>query len=772
MKRLGNAFIFSLILTSLSAESGAVSAWDNSSGLPPVGNQGVAGSCFAWATAYYQLTYLQGQEYGWDLTDPEHQCSPAFVYNLTNGGVDNGAASGHYPRRDAYHVFETMGCATMADMPYSAYNYSRFPSEAAFRNAMRFRTASTHFIDVDTESGLQELKNRLLAGNIATLGINGYSNFDNIGNFGNTYCASEITGPILYWHEVTVVGFDDDFVTADGVGAFRFVNSAGPYWGDGGFFWMSYEAVMDARTSCRYIMYAVDRTGYEPTLVLRTEVVHSDRYRLAYRVGLGAFESPEKALNFFDFNPRALATVEYPQSAIVLDITDMAELLNDADLNQFFLSIMDEAEGDRHSGAIMSVSVEDLRRNLASNSQDTPITIPDTGVEVVAALTLDYTLPLPENLTAELDHSNGLVQLTWDVPVDPQNILNYHVYMNGGLIDSTVTNSCLLQLPETGHYRLAVSAQTEEGESLLAFTDVDWPLPAGLPFSDGFEDGLVRWMQMGDPNTVAAITADRAHGGGYALELQTNESDDAIIVRGFDQVEYLEIDVWFNLESYPGYESGFGGCIALINSEDNVFLVFVAESGNLVSGTIMSSEDQNINVIDSLFTVELDRWYEYSIRYEPGRAHMKLMDDAGSVLIDEVDEIPEFQVNMVALAASGLNSGRNYFDDFLIREVIVESISLSEEGHAIPKEFSLIPAYPNPFNRSTVIRVELPEASRLELTVYNILGARVAELATNTFSAGRHSFVFDAAGLASGIYFIRATVPGKMNAVGKALLLH
>ena len=67
-------------------EGSSPASWENFQGIPPVGNQVVAGSCYAWAAAYYYLTHLQYQEYGWDVTDPAHQCSPAFVYNLTNGG--------------------------------------------------------------------------------------------------------------------------------------------------------------------------------------------------------------------------------------------------------------------------------------------------------------------------------------------------------------------------------------------------------------------------------------------------------------------------------------------------------------------------------------------------------------------------------------------------------------------------------------------------------------------------------------------------------------
>jgi C1A family cysteine protease len=200
-------------------------SWINLDGLPPVGDQVVAGSCFAWAAAYYYLTHLQWQEYGWDVNDPAHQCSPAFVYNLTNGGVDNGAWEGDSARHDAFELFEMMGCATMQDMPYHYTTYRDFPNEVSFRNGMQFRTLSTHHIESRTDSGLQVLKNHLQAGNLAVLGIYGYQNLNNINSYNNIYCHSQATGSRLYWHEVTIIGYSDTLVTADGVGAFRLVNS-------------------------------------------------------------------------------------------------------------------------------------------------------------------------------------------------------------------------------------------------------------------------------------------------------------------------------------------------------------------------------------------------------------------------------------------------------------------------------------------------------------------------------------------------------------------
>ena len=60
--------------------------------------------------------------------------------------------------------------------------------------------------------------------------------------------------------------------------------------------------------------------------------------------------------------------------------------------------------------------------------------------------------------------------------------------------------------------------------------------------------------------------------------------------------------------------------------------------------------------------------------------------------------------------------------------------------------------YPNPFNPSTKISYSIPEASKVDLKVYDILGKEVATLVNETKVPGNYVVVFDASNLASGVY--------------------
>lgn len=83
--------------------------------------------------------------------------------------------------------------------------------------------------------------------------------------------------------------------------------------------------------------------------------------------------------------------------------------------------------------------------------------------------------------------------------------------------------------------------------------------------------------------------------------------------------------------------------------------------------------------------------------------------------------------------------------------------------HLSPEAFSLDQNYPNPFNPSTTIRFNVPAGSRVRLSVFNLLGQRIADLANEEMATGSYERSWNA-NVASGIYFYRIEAVAANNA--------
>jgi photosystem II stability/assembly factor-like uncharacterized protein len=86
-------------------------------------------------------------------------------------------------------------------------------------------------------------------------------------------------------------------------------------------------------------------------------------------------------------------------------------------------------------------------------------------------------------------------------------------------------------------------------------------------------------------------------------------------------------------------------------------------------------------------------------------------------------------------------------------EAELTSVDPVQTHHATA--FSLAQNYPNPFNPTTTIAYSVPHKSHVSLTVFNILGQRVTDLVNGDVEAGAHQVSFNAARLASGVYFYK-----------------
>jgi hypothetical protein len=239
-------------------------AVDNSAlpSFPPIFDQGDLESCTAVVSAYYQLTHAIGLRRGWDqsrLCDAS-RFSPAWIYNLTNGGENLGVSLSH-----AYRALAEHGAVTLEALPYDdAATALRNPENPALRQEARAgRIAEFGLVDSSNPARyLAELKRLLAEGHLLTgsTAIEAWNRAtvatppgEAVARHAGEKICTEIAPASPVSHAVTIVGYDDDIwvdLNGDGLatpeerGALKIANSWGTRDWNGGFRWLHYSALV------------------------------------------------------------------------------------------------------------------------------------------------------------------------------------------------------------------------------------------------------------------------------------------------------------------------------------------------------------------------------------------------------------------------------------------------------------------------------------------------------------------------------------------------
>ena len=114
------------------------------------------------------------------------------------------------------------------------------------------------------------------------------------------------------------------------------------------------------------------------------------------------------------------------------------------------------------------------------------------------------------------------------------------------------------------------------------------------------------------------------------------------------------------------------------------------------------------------------------------------------------------ELSSVRMLKRDVASIRSAFD--AIAAYGVADCQIAAEVEVPPVSYGL-GHYPNPVSETAVVRFELPRDEEATITVYDVLGRRVAELAKGSHSAGSYEVVFDADRLAAGLYLYRLETP-------------
>jgi hypothetical protein len=105
-------------------------------------------------------------------------------------------------------------------------------------------------------------------------------------------------------------------------------------------------------------------------------------------------------------------------------------------------------------------------------------------------------------------------------------------------------------------------------------------------------------------------------------------------------------------------------------------------------------------------------------------------------------------------------SDRTHFEIFKFD--VHAGVEDSQPGSLIT-DYRIHSVYPNPFNATTKIVFDLAVAGHVTLQIFNSIGQKVQTLVDEHYQAGRHTYIFQANKLASGIYLLRMDVNGMID---------
>ena len=195
---------------------------------------------------------------------------------------------------------------------------------------------------------------------------------------------------------------------------------------------------------------------------------------------------------------------------------------------------------------------------------------------------------------------------------------------------------------------------------------------------------------------------------------------------------------------------------------------FYADSVNALFGNVKIEEALNVDPgFPAVVTGHIDSLIDYVHQITTGTIGSNRWAYPDNNLYPVEWPLPEdMAYTNAALMTAGSDGfplgDLNWFPDKKREWEQLTDVKLVES--VIPLEYALSQNYPNPFNPSTAIEFSLPKASKVTLTVYNMLGQEVATLVSATLGAGRYTTQFDGSKLSSGTYVYRLTADNFVKA--------
>lgn len=211
----------------------------------PIANQGSCGACWTFATVASLESWILKNTWGmFDFSEQNIRTCHGFY-------LSDGTCTGGNPKKSTAYMSRFAGPVLESEHPYDADPLS--VCQNTYPPAVR--VSGYRAVPNDMNS----IKDAILARGALYTNMYYDDLYYNDTDFTYYYNGSNSTD-----HAVTLVGWDDNKVTAGGTGAWIIKNSWGPVWGENGFFYISYN---DTKVNST-VAYWTDLDNFDSTETL------------------------------------------------------------------------------------------------------------------------------------------------------------------------------------------------------------------------------------------------------------------------------------------------------------------------------------------------------------------------------------------------------------------------------------------------------------------------------------------------------------------------
>jgi hypothetical protein len=297
------------------------------------------------------------------------------------------------------------------------------------------------------------------------------------------------------------------------------------------------------------------------------------------------------------------------------------------------------------------------------------------------------------------------------------------------------------------------------GESSINATDYEyffnlWNLNLQEGYSISYEPYSSTAYEVGTIHTPALISTLTVEGKFLAQAIKA-EFDGKIdlAIKKYNQI----------IDKYPNSEENLIALTRLtdilVNLEEPLDQLMAVYDANLTSG------DESVNKkfykkMKISTSIKAKKYDEAILLAEEIKASAKTENE---VLMADIDIAI---ANMMKNAGNKGSTGTEVLNSLLVKlsESELKSkfdIPTEIDESAMPSECTLYQNYPNPFNPVTQIKFALAKSADVKLSVFNIAGQLVSQLASGVRQAGIHTVDFDGSRFNSGVYYYTLEVEGK-----------